>query len=100
MYQDPSIDVKYTLNKDKILAYPNPFKKEIFINIASIPSSQKARIQIFNSIGSPILDKDLNSKYTKIDLVSEFIHQPAGIYIISIYLNETFYSSIKVIKEE
>lgn len=78
--------------KEAIEVYPNPTNGMVNFNLEENDSDYFLQVQ--NVIGKEILSKDVTTNYATFDL-TDF---PAGIYILSIYKEDFFLKSFKVIK--
>ncbi|OFX17945.1 MAG: hypothetical protein A2033_15320 [Bacteroidetes bacterium GWA2_31_9] len=85
------VETKYNKNKSTLF-YPNPFTKELMLNINGL---QISNINIYSSIGSLVYSRRVDSNNLVLDL--EMI--PVGIYIINLTSDNDILYSRKLFKE-
>ena len=83
-----------SLGKKGIRIYPNPTKGHLKVEITDYESSDECTLLIVNASGARILQKEVDSNSTTIDISS----QSNGLYILHISLNGEK-SSWKIIKK-
>ncbi len=79
------------------LAYPNPAKDELNIDISGLPENEKHRIQITDALGHICMDRIIRGEGNVLTLGIASL--PAGMYSYQIYDNKKTLSSGKFVKE-
>lgn len=79
------------------LAYPNPAKSEINIDISSLAVDANIRIRVTNSLGQPILERIIKGTGNLLTLGIESL--PSGMYYYSIFNPQSELISGKFVKE-
>ena len=81
----------------KALAYPNPAKDELNIDISGLPENEKHRIQITDALGHICMDRIIRGEGNV--LTVGVANLPAGMYTYQIYNDKKTLSSGKFVKE-
>ena len=81
----------------KALAYPNPAKDELNIDISGLPEHNEHRIQITDALGHICLDRIIRSEGNVLTVGVSGLK--AGVYVYSIYNAEKEIARNKFIKE-
>ena len=81
----------------KVLAYPNPAKDELNIDISGLPEHNEHRIQITDALGHICLDRIIRSEGNVLTVGVSGLK--AGVYVYSIYNAEKEIARNKFIKE-
>ena len=81
----------------KVLAYPNPAKDELNIDISGLPEHNEHRIQITDALGHICLDRIIRSEGNVLTVGVSGLK--AGVYVYSIYNAEKEIVRNKFIKE-
>ncbi len=80
-----------TISSNRIKLYPNPTQGNIFID--GLKAGE--RVQVFNTLGSVIVDYEVNAASREIISLED---QPAGVYLIMVTDNEQVTGRYKTIK--
>ena len=89
-------DIKKEVNDPKILLYPNPTLNFITIDLQQEIVTQNATCTIENLQGKLISRQEIIDKKTSISM-QEF---PVGVYLVRVYLSNTFLKTFKIIKNQ
>lgn len=81
----------------KALAYPNPAKDELNIDISGLPEHNKYRIQITDALGHICMDRIVRGEGNMLTLGVASL--PVGMYTYQIYYDKKTISSGKFVKE-
>ena len=81
----------------KALAYPNPAKDELNIDISGLPEHNKYRIQITDALGHICMDRIVRGEGNVLSV--GVANLPAGMYTYQIYNDKKTLSSGKFVKE-
>ena len=81
----------------KALAYPNPAKDELNIDISGLPEHNKYRIQITDALGHICMDRVIRGEGNVLTVGVASL--PAGMYTYQIYNDKKTLSSGKFVKE-
>ena len=81
----------------KVLAYPNPAKDELNIDISGLPENEKHRIQITDAWGHICMDRIIRGEGNVLSV--GVANLPAGMYTYQIYNDKKTLSSGKFVKE-
>ena len=81
----------------KALAYPNPAKDELNIDISGLPEHNKHRIQIADALGHICMDRIIRGEGNVLTVRVAGLSN--GIYTYKIYDNKKMHSSGKFVKE-
>ena len=81
----------------KALAYPNPAKDELNIDISGLPEHNKYRIQITEALGHICMDRIIRGEGNMLSV--GVANLPAGMYTYQIYNDKKTLSSGKFVKE-
>lgn len=93
-----TVGIKEILNSfEKSNAYPNPFKDQLTIRLpVSNSKNDKVTVKITNILGQEILKEDFSNKESFVLNTNTF---SSGIYILTTYINNSAYSTQKIIKQ-
>ena len=80
----------------KALAYPNPAKDELNIDISGLPEHNEHRIQITDALGHICMDRIIRGEGNVLSV--GVANLPAGMYTYQIYDNKKTLSSGKFVK--
>ena len=86
--------VSEKLGNKNIRIYPNPTSGVLKIEVAGFEDSDKGNLSIFNLSGQQLLNSDIISTFTELDISSS----QKGVYILLINLNGES-TTWKIIKE-
>jgi len=89
--KDTPSEINEINSQEKIDIYPNPAIDKIYINCAE---KQNLKMQVYNSVGQCVLQKELSNKSNTVDISS----LTRGIYIIKLITPDGTYIK-KIIKE-
>ena len=81
----------------KVLAYPNPAKDELNIDISGLPENEKHRIQITDALGHICMDRIIRGEGNVLTVGVASL--PVGVYTYQIYDNKKTLSTGKFVKE-
>ena len=81
----------------KALAYPNPAKDELNIDISGLPENKEHRIQITDALGHICMDRIIRGEGNVLTVGVASL--PAGMYTYQIYNDKKTLSSGKFVKE-
>jgi hypothetical protein len=81
----------------KALAYPNPAKNELNIDISGLPENEKHRIQITDALGHICLDRIIRGEGNVLTLGVSGLR--AGLYAYRIYNMDKEFIKGKFVKE-
>ena len=81
----------------KALAYPNPTKDELNIDISGLPEHNEHRIQITDALGHICMDRIIRGEGNVLSV--GVANLPAGMYTYQIYDNKKTLSSGKFVKK-
>lgn len=88
------VPVSEMLGNKNIRIYPNPTSGVLKIEVAGFEDSDKGNLSIFNLSGQQLLNSDIISTFTELDISSS----QKGVYILLINLNGES-TTWKIIKE-
>ena len=81
----------------KALAYPNPAKDELNIDISGLPAHDEHRIQLIDALGHICMDRVIRGEGNLLNVGVASL--PAGMYTYQIYNDKKTLSSGKFVKE-
>ena len=91
------IDNEIDNNKANILAYPNPFKDELFVSLTD-ESDDIRSIELYDLTGKMILSQNVNSSLEQNVKLNSAENLDAGIYFMQVTINDRVVTK-KVIKK-